>query len=247
VVCGGVIPPQDHAALKAAGVAAIFGPGTPIPQAAQEVLRLIRSRRPEAANDGARPPRHHLRLARRAPPGPRSAWASPRARRPARPVRHPQPPPLPRPRPLLRGHRARAGTRPQVPRWFGWRRPKRRNSATGSAAPPISPPPWRGPARAGEALPSRAATSPGPVTVPPDGSLPGAARFPTLISGPPAAPRRAPPRPRHTPPGAEVGHPRAARLKDLLAGLDDPRIKVITADHPVPARLFATPRGEVEL
>jgi methylmalonyl-CoA mutase len=45
VVCGGVIPPQDHAMLKAAGVAAIFGPGTNIPQAAGEVLRLIRSRR----------------------------------------------------------------------------------------------------------------------------------------------------------------------------------------------------------
>jgi methylmalonyl-CoA mutase len=45
VVCGGVIPPQDHALLKAAGVAAIYGPGTNIPQAAGEVLRLIRSRR----------------------------------------------------------------------------------------------------------------------------------------------------------------------------------------------------------
>jgi methylmalonyl-CoA mutase len=33
VVCGGVIPPQDHAFLRDAGVAAIFGPGTNIPQA----------------------------------------------------------------------------------------------------------------------------------------------------------------------------------------------------------------------
>ena len=41
VVCGGVIPAQDHAALKAAGVHAIFGPGTHIPQAAGEILRLI--------------------------------------------------------------------------------------------------------------------------------------------------------------------------------------------------------------
>jgi len=48
VVCGGVIPPQDHAALKAAGVAAIYGPGTNIPVAAGEVLRLIRSRRKAA-------------------------------------------------------------------------------------------------------------------------------------------------------------------------------------------------------
>ncbi len=41
VVCGGVIPPQDYAALKAEGVAAIFGPGTNIPRAAQEVLALV--------------------------------------------------------------------------------------------------------------------------------------------------------------------------------------------------------------
>ena len=41
VVCGGVIPPQDYAALKAEGVAAIFGPGTNIPRAAQEVLNLV--------------------------------------------------------------------------------------------------------------------------------------------------------------------------------------------------------------
>ena len=50
VVCGGVIPHQDYDFLKAAGVAAIFGPGTNIPQAAQEVLALIRARRtPKAA------------------------------------------------------------------------------------------------------------------------------------------------------------------------------------------------------
>jgi methylmalonyl-CoA mutase len=41
VVCGGVIPPQDYPALKAAGVAAIYGPGTNIAEAAQEVLGLI--------------------------------------------------------------------------------------------------------------------------------------------------------------------------------------------------------------
>jgi methylmalonyl-CoA mutase len=48
VVCGGVIPPQDHAELKAAGVAAIFGPGTNIPQAARQVLGLLRTKRPAA-------------------------------------------------------------------------------------------------------------------------------------------------------------------------------------------------------
>ncbi|MGB1234650.1 MAG: methylmalonyl-CoA mutase [Planktomarina sp.] len=41
VVCGGVIPAQDYKFLKDAGVAAIFGPGTNIPDAAQEVLELI--------------------------------------------------------------------------------------------------------------------------------------------------------------------------------------------------------------
>ena len=42
VVCGGVIPPQDYADLEAAGVAAIFGPGTHIPEAAARVLALIK-------------------------------------------------------------------------------------------------------------------------------------------------------------------------------------------------------------
>jgi methylmalonyl-CoA mutase len=45
VVCGGVIPQQDYDFLKAAGVAAIFGPGTNIPDAAQNVLDLIRKAR----------------------------------------------------------------------------------------------------------------------------------------------------------------------------------------------------------
>ena len=45
VVCGGVIPPKDYDELKAAGVSAIFGPGTNIPVAAHEVLTLIRQRR----------------------------------------------------------------------------------------------------------------------------------------------------------------------------------------------------------
>ncbi len=44
VVCGGVIPPQDYDMLRDAGVGAIFGPGTKIPQAALEVVGLIPSR-----------------------------------------------------------------------------------------------------------------------------------------------------------------------------------------------------------
>ncbi|EAR52633.1 methylmalonyl-CoA mutase [Oceanicola granulosus HTCC2516] len=45
VVCGGVIPSQDYAFLEQAGVKAIFGPGTNIPAAAQDILRLIREAR----------------------------------------------------------------------------------------------------------------------------------------------------------------------------------------------------------
>ena len=48
VICGGVIPAQDYAQLRAAGTAAIYGPGTNIPEAARDILTLIRARR-EAA------------------------------------------------------------------------------------------------------------------------------------------------------------------------------------------------------
>ena len=48
VVVGGVIPPADYDKLRAAGVAAVFGPGTPIPQAASEILRLIQRQRKAA-------------------------------------------------------------------------------------------------------------------------------------------------------------------------------------------------------
>jgi methylmalonyl-CoA mutase len=45
VICGGVIPQQDYDFLKKAGVKAIFGPGTNIPEAAKDILRLIREAR----------------------------------------------------------------------------------------------------------------------------------------------------------------------------------------------------------
>ncbi|MEE9301356.1 MAG: methylmalonyl-CoA mutase [Alphaproteobacteria bacterium] len=48
VICGGVIPPQDYAELMAAGVSAIYGPGTNIPVAAAEIMSLIRARRQAA-------------------------------------------------------------------------------------------------------------------------------------------------------------------------------------------------------
>ena len=45
VICGGVIPQQDYQFLYDAGVKAIFGPGTNIPNAAQDILKLIRAAR----------------------------------------------------------------------------------------------------------------------------------------------------------------------------------------------------------
>ena len=48
VVVGGVIPPQDYDFLYHLGVSCIFGPGTPIPNAAREVLAALTSA-PQAA------------------------------------------------------------------------------------------------------------------------------------------------------------------------------------------------------
>ena len=59
VVCGGVIPGNDHQMLKKAGVAAIYGPGTNIPAAAAEVLNIIASQR-----DGSRNSSHLINYAR---------------------------------------------------------------------------------------------------------------------------------------------------------------------------------------
>ena len=41
IVAGGVIPPQDYEAVKAAGAAAIFPPGTVIAEAATDLLRRL--------------------------------------------------------------------------------------------------------------------------------------------------------------------------------------------------------------
>ena len=45
VVCGGIIPTQDHESMRRAGVSAFFGPGTNIPAAAEEILGLITKQR----------------------------------------------------------------------------------------------------------------------------------------------------------------------------------------------------------
>jgi methylmalonyl-CoA mutase len=44
VVVGGVIPPQDYDFLKKNGAAAVFGPGTCIPDAAKELLTQLSTR-----------------------------------------------------------------------------------------------------------------------------------------------------------------------------------------------------------
>lgn len=41
VICGGVIPPTDYEYLYQHGVAGIFGPGTRITDAAQDVIKSI--------------------------------------------------------------------------------------------------------------------------------------------------------------------------------------------------------------
>jgi methylmalonyl-CoA mutase len=45
VICGGVIPRQDYQFLADHGVAAVFGPGTNVLDAANAVLDLLEGRR----------------------------------------------------------------------------------------------------------------------------------------------------------------------------------------------------------
>ena len=48
VICGGVIPQRDYDYLHQQGVAAVFGPGTNIPDAAAQILSLLTKARPAA-------------------------------------------------------------------------------------------------------------------------------------------------------------------------------------------------------
>lgn len=86
------------------------------------------------------------------------------------------------------------------------------------------------------------------VLVPPDGGLPWGGGYPTLIrwseGGHPAD--RLPDR------GVrllslEVGHPRAPRLRELLAPLADRRVRIVAADAPTLRARLGTPRGEAAL
>ena len=63
LVVGGVIPPDDVAAVKAAGVAAVFLPGTVIPEAAEALLQALNERFGYAQKD----PATYLEAGRAAP------------------------------------------------------------------------------------------------------------------------------------------------------------------------------------
>ena len=53
IVVGGVIPPDDYAALYAAGAVAIFGPGTNIGDAAADLLAKLNAHLGYAQQPGA--------------------------------------------------------------------------------------------------------------------------------------------------------------------------------------------------
>jgi methylmalonyl-CoA mutase len=45
VVAGGIIPPADYEVLQSAGVAGIYGPGTPVTESADQVLNILEQRK----------------------------------------------------------------------------------------------------------------------------------------------------------------------------------------------------------
>jgi catechol 2,3-dioxygenase-like lactoylglutathione lyase family enzyme len=141
------------------------------------------------------------------------------------------------------------GTTPSAPRWFGLEEaaePRLGNWIV--RVPDLRAALADAPPDAGEALDLSRGPFAWSVAVPPDGSLPWSGAFPTLIQW------REGGHPADSLPdrgirllGLEVGHPRAPRLKSLLSGLADPRVSVVTADHPTLRARLQTPNGEVEL
>jgi methylmalonyl-CoA mutase C-terminal domain/subunit len=45
VVLGGIVPDEDRPAMLAAGVDAVFGPGSPLPQIVSDILAAVEARR----------------------------------------------------------------------------------------------------------------------------------------------------------------------------------------------------------
>jgi methylmalonyl-CoA mutase len=52
IIVGGVIPPQDYEALRAAGAAGIYGPGTVVADAAVEILQTLARRKGYSLDEG---------------------------------------------------------------------------------------------------------------------------------------------------------------------------------------------------
>ncbi len=137
------------------------------------------------------------------------------------------------------------GTAPGVPRWFGLDR---------AGAPALVhwiarvPDFGAAPPEAGEALDLARGPYAWSVAVPPDGSLPWGGAFPTPIrwreGGHPS--ERLPDRGLRLL-ALEVGHPRAAELRALLAPLADPRVSVVAAEAPRLRARLSTRSGEVLL
>ena len=141
------------------------------------------------------------------------------------------------------------GTAPAAPRWFDLdvaEAPRLGNWIV--RVPDIDAALADAPPEVGEALPLSRGDLSWTVTVPPDGGLPWGGAYPTLIRWSPGR------HPADLLPdqgvrliALEVGHPRAPRLKQLLSGLADPRLSIITTDEPSLRARFLTPKGEVTL
>lgn len=138
---------------------------------------------------------------------------------------------------------------PDRPRWFGLDHvdtPRLGNWI--ARVPDLAAALATAPPEAGEALDLSRGNLAWSVAVPPDGSLPWGAAFPTLIrwraGGHPAD--RLPDR------GVRllalaIGHPRAQALRAHLQDLADPRVTVARTRAPSLRARLATPRGEVWL
>lgn len=140
------------------------------------------------------------------------------------------------------------GTTPQVPRWFAL------DHATAPAlrawiarVPDLARALGSAPPEAGEPLDLSRGPYAWSVAVPPDGALPWGGAFPHLIQWTAGHPAAALPDRGVRLLALEIGHPRAPRLKSLLADLQDPRVTIVTADAPTLRARLATPNGEVSL
>lgn len=138
---------------------------------------------------------------------------------------------------------------PARPRWFGLDEVDRPRLGNWIArVPDLREALASAPKEAGEPLDLSRGDLTWSVAVPPDGSLPWGAAFPTLIQwrggGHPSD--RLPDR------GVRllalvVGHPEAQRLRARLRSLVDPRLTIAATPRPSLRARLATPRGEVWL